>query len=37
MVWSDYAHPFDGPVNPDKDLELSNALPAMLPWANADY
>jgi TolB protein len=32
-----YAHPFDGPVNPDKDLELSNGLPADVALGNADY
>jgi Tol biopolymer transport system component len=32
-----YAHPFDGPVNPDKDRELSNALPADVALGNADY
>jgi TolB protein len=32
-----YAHPFDGPVNPEKDLELSNALPADVALGNADY
>jgi TolB protein len=32
-----YAHPFDGPVNPDRDLELSNALPADVALGNADY
>src|SRR5439155_25117458 len=32
-----YAHPFDGPVNPGKDLELTNALPADVALGNADY
>src|SRR5213080_2179870 len=32
-----YAHPFDGPVNPDKDLELTNGLPADVALGNADY
>jgi TolB protein len=32
-----YAHPFDGPVNPDKDVELSNGLPADVALGNADY
>jgi TolB protein len=32
-----YAHPFDGPVDPDKDRELSNALPADVALGNADY
>jgi TolB protein len=32
-----YAHPFDGPVNPEKDRELSNALPADVAMGNADY
>ncbi len=32
-----YAHPFDEPVNPDKDLKLSNALPADVALGNVDY
>jgi TolB protein len=32
-----YAHPFDAPVNPDKDVELSNGLPADVALGNADY
>jgi Tol biopolymer transport system component len=32
-----YAHPFDSPVNPDKDPELTNALPADVALGNADY
>jgi TolB protein len=32
-----YAHPFDEPVNPDKDLKLTNALPADVALGNADY
>jgi hypothetical protein len=32
-----YAHPFDAPVNPDKDRELSNGLPADVALGNADY
>jgi TolB protein len=32
-----YAHPFDRPVNPDKDVELSNGLPADVALGNADY
>jgi Tol biopolymer transport system component len=32
-----YAHPFDAPVNPDKDPELSNGLPADVALGNADY
>jgi len=32
-----YAHPFDGPVNPDKDFELSNSLPADVALGNTDY
>jgi len=31
------AHPFDEPVNPDKDLELSNAFPADVALGSADY
>nr|MBA3726917.1 CehA/McbA family metallohydrolase [Armatimonadota bacterium] len=31
------AHPFDEPVNPDKDLKLSNAFPADVALGNADY
>ena len=32
-----YAHPFDEPVNPDKDLKLSKALPADVALGNVDY
>src|SRR5262249_45712207 len=32
-----YAHPFDSPVNPDKDLELSNGLPADVAQGSTDY
>jgi hypothetical protein len=32
-----YAHPFDSPVNPDKDPELTNALPADVALGNVDY
>jgi len=32
-----YAHPFDEPVNPDKDSKLTNALPADVALGNADY
>jgi TolB protein len=32
-----YAHPFDAPVKPDKDLELSNGLPADVALGSADY
>ena len=32
-----YAHPFDGPVNPDKDVELSDGLPADVAQGQVDY
>lgn len=32
-----YAHPFDEPVNPDKDLKLTNGLPADVALGNVDY
>ena len=32
-----YAHPFDEPVNPDKDPKLTNGLPADVALGNADY
>jgi hypothetical protein len=32
-----YAHPFDGPVDPDKDAKLTNGLPADVALGNADY
>jgi TolB protein len=32
-----YAHPFDAPVDPDKDLKLSNELPADVAMGNVDY
>jgi hypothetical protein len=32
-----YAHPFDQPVNPDKDPKLTNGLPADVALGNADY
>jgi len=32
-----YAHPFDAPVNPDKDRDLSNGLAADVALGNADY
>jgi hypothetical protein len=32
-----YAHPFDEPVDPDKDAALSNALPADVAHGKVDY
>jgi len=32
-----YAHPFDEPVDPDKDATLSNALPADVAHGKVDY
>ena len=32
-----YAHPFDEPVNPDKDTKLTNGLPADVALGNVDY
>jgi len=32
-----YAHPFDEPVDPDKDATLSNALPADVAHGKTDY
>jgi TolB protein len=32
-----YAHPFDGPVDPDKDAKLTNGLPADVAMGNVDY
>jgi TolB protein len=31
------AHPFDEPVNPEKDLQLTNSFPAEIALGNADY
>jgi Tol biopolymer transport system component len=32
-----YAHPFDEPVNPDKDFKITNGLPADVALGNVDY